>query len=123
MSEIPLAMRSKYFLRGVKNSEVLYRVKPEVRQLLELRRINLIEPISHSGQFQTIFCRNVMIYFDKPTQEKVVRQLSEWLEPGGYLFVGHAESLNGVRHSLQYVAPAVYRKPASAADQPERRVR
>ncbi|HTR38585.1 MAG TPA: protein-glutamate O-methyltransferase CheR [Bryobacteraceae bacterium] len=123
MSEIPLAMRSKYFLRGVKNGEVLYRVKPEVRQLLELRRINLIEPISHSRQFQTIFCRNVMIYFDKPTQEKVVRQLSEWLEPGGYLFVGHAESLNGVRHSLQYVAPAVYRKPASATAQPEGRVR
>ncbi|HUA20486.1 MAG TPA: protein-glutamate O-methyltransferase CheR [Bryobacteraceae bacterium] len=122
LAEIPSAMRSKYFLRGVRHGEALYRVKPEVRQLLEFRRINLIEPISHSGQFQTIFCRNVMIYFDKSTQEKVVRQLSEWLEPGGHLFVGHAESLNGVRHSLQYVAPAVYRKPAPGAAQPERRV-
>ena len=51
-----------------------------------------------------------MIYFDKPTQEKVVGRLSAFLEPGGYLFVGHAESLAGVRHNLEYVKPAVYRK-------------
>jgi len=122
VSEIPRAMLSRYFLRAVRNQEVLYRVKPEVRQMLEFRRINLIEPISHSRQFQTIFCRNVMIYFDKPTQQKVVAQLTEWLEPGGYLFVGHAESLNAVRHSLQYVAPAVYRKPVSGVTMQERRV-
>ena len=59
-----------------------------------------------------IFCRNVMIYFDAATQEQVVRQLSEWLEPGGYLFVGHAESLTRIPHSLEYVQPAIYRKPA-----------
>jgi chemotaxis protein methyltransferase CheR len=58
-----------------------------------------------------IFCRNVMIYFDGGTQEKVVRFLSECLEPGGFLFVGHAESLTRVSHSLEYVKPAVYRKP------------
>lgn len=111
LSEVPNELRSKYFLRALRKSEVLYRVKPEVRQLLEFRRINLIEPFSHAGPFQAIFCRNVMIYFDKTTQEKVVKGLGEWLEPGGCLFVGHAESLNGIRHSLQYVAPAVYRKP------------
>jgi chemotaxis protein methyltransferase CheR len=53
-----------------------------------------------------------MIYFDAPTQEKVVRQLSECLEPGGYLFVGHAESLTRISHKLEYVQPAIYRKPA-----------
>jgi chemotaxis protein methyltransferase CheR len=53
-----------------------------------------------------------MIYFDAATQERVVRQLSECLEPGGYLFVGHAESLTRISHSLDYVQPAVYRKPA-----------
>jgi len=113
LSAVSPALRSKYFLRAVRDGEALYRVKQEVRQLLSFRRVNLVEPISHTVQFQTIFCRNVMIYFDKPTQEKVVCQLTEWLEPGGYLFVGHAESLNGVRHSLEYVAPAVYRRPAS----------
>jgi len=58
-----------------------------------------------------IFCRNVMIYFDRQTQERVVRQLAACLEPGGYLFVGHAESLTRVSHALEYVKPAVYRKP------------
>ena len=58
-----------------------------------------------------IFCRNVMIYFDAPTQQRVVRQLSDCLEPGGYLFVGHAESLTRISHSLEYVKPAIYRKP------------
>ena len=62
-----------------------------------------------------IFCRNVMIYFDGQTQEKVVAGLTAHLEPGGYLFVGHAESLARVSHSLEYVKPAVYRKPAKEA--------
>jgi chemotaxis protein methyltransferase CheR len=52
-----------------------------------------------------------MIYFDRPTQENLVRRLSDRLEPGGYLFIGHSESLNGVEHGLQYIQPAVYRKP------------
>ena len=110
IADIPIALRSKYFLKGIRNTEVLYRVKPELRGRVHFRRINLIEPFSLSSQFQAIFCRNVMIYFDKPTQEKVVTRLTQWLEPGGLLFVGHAESLNGIKHSLQYVAPAVYRK-------------
>jgi chemotaxis protein methyltransferase CheR len=53
----------------------------------------------------------MMIYFDKATQERVVGGLSECLEPGGYLLIGHAESLLGVRHGLEYVQPAIYRKP------------
>jgi chemotaxis protein methyltransferase CheR len=52
-----------------------------------------------------------MIYFDRPTQEKVVNQLSACLEPGGYLFVGHSEGLNGINHPLRFVRPAVYQKP------------
>ncbi len=56
-----------------------------------------------------------MIYFDKPTQEGVVNRLAACLEPGGYLFIGHAESLTGVRHDLTYVCPATYRKPGHGA--------
>ena len=119
VADIPIALLSRYFLRGIRNSEVLYRVKPEIRELVHFSRINLIEPFSLSSQFQVIFCRNVMIYFDKPTQEKVVRRLTQFLEPGGLLFVGHAESLNGIQHSLQYVAPAVYRKPGTAKSHSE----
>jgi len=119
-SEVPNQLQSKYFLRAARKTEVLYRVKPEVRRLLEFRRINLIETFSHARQFHAIFCRNVMIYFDKPTRETVVKGLTEWLAPGGCLFVGHAESLNGIDHALQYVAPAVYRKPVGAGEQPQR---
>ncbi|HUA20132.1 MAG TPA: protein-glutamate O-methyltransferase CheR [Bryobacteraceae bacterium] len=113
LAEIPSALKSKYFVQGKWKSEPAFRAKPELRRLIEFRRINLIESFSHARQFQAIFCRNVMIYFDKPTQERVVQRLSEWLEPGGYLFVGHAESLTGARHALEFVIPAVYRKPGA----------
>jgi chemotaxis protein methyltransferase CheR len=79
--------------------------------VVEFRRLNLIEPYSHPAPFPVVFCRNVMIYFDRPTQEKVVDRISQWIEPGGYLLIGHAESLTGLRHGLSYVCPAVYRKP------------
>jgi chemotaxis protein methyltransferase CheR len=88
-----------------------FQVRPDVRRQATFHRINLIERFSWPRQFAVIFCRNVMIYFDQPTQEQVVRKLSDCLEPGGYLFVGHAESLSRVAHSLEYVQPAVYRKP------------
>lgn len=70
-----------------------------------------MERFSHLGPFPVIFCRNVMIYFDKPTQQDLVNRLAGCLEPGGYLLVGHAESLNGVAHPLRYARPAIYRKP------------
>jgi chemotaxis protein methyltransferase CheR len=88
-----------------------YRISPDLRGLATFRRVNLVKSHTWGCRFPAIFCRNVMIYFDKPTQEQVVRQLTESLEPGGYLFVGHAESLTRVSHSLEYVQPAVYRKP------------
>ncbi len=60
-------------------------------------------------KFPAIFCRNVAIYFDKPTQAAVVKRLSSALQPGGYIFIGHSESLAGVDHNLEYVRPALYR--------------
>jgi len=87
-----------------------FRVCPRVRSQATFRRINLVKPYSGQRLFPIIFCRNVMIYFDVKTQEQVVGGLSACLEPGGYLFVGHAESLNRIDHSLEYIGPAVYRK-------------
>jgi chemotaxis protein methyltransferase CheR len=89
-----------------------YTVNPAIRAMASFRRINLVQSYSWPRPFPVIFCRNVMIYFDRATQERVVRQLTDWLEPGGYLFVGHAESLTRISHGLEYVRPAVYRKPA-----------
>ncbi|MGO9895518.1 MAG: CheR family methyltransferase [Bryobacteraceae bacterium] len=88
-----------------------YRVAPELRRQASFRRLNLTEPYNWPHLFPVIFCRNVMIYFDGPVQELVVRRLTGFLEPGGYLFVGHAESLTRVDHGLEYLRPAIYRKP------------
>lgn len=90
---------------------VSYRIAPSLRSQVTFRRLNLIESYSWPQAFPVIFCRNVMIYFDQKTQERVIAGLARHLAPGGYLFVGHAESLTRVSHSLEYVRPAIYRKP------------
>jgi chemotaxis protein methyltransferase CheR len=108
---LPAAWLGRYF-EPVDRSGNGYRVCAALRAQATFRRNNLVQPYTWARRFPAIFCRNVMIYFDPATQEQVVRQLSEWLEPGGYLFVGHAESLTRIPHSLEYVQPAIYRKPA-----------
>jgi chemotaxis protein methyltransferase CheR len=105
-----------YLLRGEGQWKSWYLVKKEIRSAVTFRRLNLMEKISHPSPFPVIFCRNVMIYFDRPTQQSVVQRLSEHLEPGGYLLIGHAESLNSIQHSLEYVRPAIYRKPQGDQD-------
>ena len=88
-----------------------YDVLPAVRDLVRFGRLNLMDAWPMKGPFDVIFCRNVMIYFDRPTQERLVRRFAELLPPGGILCVGHAESLSGLDHGLIAVQPAVYRKP------------
>jgi chemotaxis protein methyltransferase CheR len=107
---IPAAWLSRYFVAG-KGPLKTYSVAPRIRAQASFRRLNLVENFSWGHLFPVIFCRNVMIYFDRQTQEQVVGRLAAVLEPGGYLFVGHAESLTRIAHSLDYVRPAVYRKP------------
>jgi len=110
-SAVPAAWQRQFLLRGEGRWKGWYRIKPEVRGQIEFARLNLVEAFSQRTLFATIFCRNVMIYFDKATQEAVVNRLAACIEPGGYLFIGHAESLTGIRHALTYVKPAIYRKP------------
>jgi chemotaxis protein methyltransferase CheR len=112
--ELPEAWRRAYLLRGEGECRGFYKIKPEIAQTVEFKRLNLIEPFQDQRVFHVIFCRNVMMYFDKPTQQDIVRRLSRRLELGGYLFVGHSESLTGVEHELRYVRPAVYRKEKSS---------
>lgn len=85
-------------------------MRPEILEMVQFQRVNLIEPLPEMGRFTVIFCRNVMIYFSRATQEQVVSRLAACLEPGGYLFVGHSEGLTGMQHGLQQIQPAVYRK-------------
>ena len=91
-----------------------FTVVPELRRAVEFERANLVEPLGTMSTYPLIFCRNMMIYFDKPTQEQVVRQLVQRLEPGGFLFIGHSESLMGATHPLEYIKPAIYRLPERA---------
>jgi chemotaxis protein methyltransferase CheR len=111
---LPVLQLRRFWLRGEGDWAGCYRAKKELRALVEFRRLNLLEAVPQVGHFPLIFCRNVMIYFDKPTQQRVVERLAWCLDPGGYLLTGHAESLNGIEHGLKYVQPAVYRKASSA---------
>lgn len=110
--DLPAAWLSRYFVPGNGPAKT-YRVSPRLRSQASFRRVNLVEQFYWGRSFPVIFCRNVMIYFDRQTQEQLVGRLSAALEPGGYLFVGHAESLSRSSHSLDYVRPAVYRKSAN----------
>jgi chemotaxis protein methyltransferase CheR len=102
----------KYLLRGRDRWEGWYRVRPQVRRLIEFRRLNLMETFRPEQRFHVIFCRNVMIYFDKHTQERLVNRLAACLEPGGYLLIGHSESLTGLSHPYTNTRPAIYRMPS-----------
>ena len=107
--DMPDSWKRAFLLRGEGQSAGLYKIKPEIARLVEYERLNLIEQFPHRRMFHAIFCRNVMMYFDKRTQQDIVERLAVCLEPGGYLMVGHSESLTGIRHDLRYIRPAVYR--------------
>jgi chemotaxis protein methyltransferase CheR len=115
VEKIPPDLVRRHFQRGHGPQEGNYRIKPSLLAGLGFQQLNLLEgDAPFADPFQVIFCRNVMIYFDRPTQEELVQKLTRHLVPGGYLFVGHSESLTGIRHALQPVQPAVYRRPLSA---------
>ena len=78
--------------------------------MVDFAQLNLMAPWPMKGAFDVIFCRNVMIYFDKPTQQRLIERFWDMLAPEGLLFLGHSESLTGVGHRYHYMEPAVYRK-------------
>lgn len=109
LKQFPRPTLSRYFQRGFGRREGSVRVIPEVRSHVTFARFNLIADQSQD-LFDVIFCRNVMIYFDTPTRQKVVDGLMPALKPGGYFFVGLSESLSGIRHPLFNLIPSAYRK-------------
>lgn len=107
-----VAWLARYFRRGFGEREGCYRVKPTLRRQVFVTRINLFQPeYPLPASLDLIFCRNVMIYFDVESRQELVDRLFAQLAPGGYLFVGHAESLLGLRHALISVRPGVYMRP------------
>jgi len=109
---LPRAWGSKYFQRGFGASAGFYRVKRFLQERISFRQMNLLEEQGNDGVFEIIYCRNVMIYFDRPTQERLANRLGRALVPGGYLFTGRAESLNGLELPLRCLRPSIYQKPA-----------
>ena len=113
---VPMAMRRRYLMRSRDRSSTDVRIVPELRRLVEFRRLNFMDPdYGLARKADAIFCRNALIYFDRPTQEKILAKLTRCLEPHGYLFVGHSESLHDMDLPLVPVAPAVYRRLAHAS--------
>ncbi len=110
---IPRPILKQYFQKGRRQWDGFMRVKPELRRKIRFARFNLIADALPVRKFDAIFCRNVMIYFDRPTKEKVVDKLQRALNRDGYFIIGGSESLNGLAHRLDYVAPSVYRNTGS----------
>jgi chemotaxis protein methyltransferase CheR len=108
--KIPAPLIKKYFLKGDHQWREYVKVKNRLRDPVEFKRFNLMEPFPFKEPFDCIFCRNVMIYFDKKTQEILVNRFYKCLGPEGILFIGHSESLTGIPHPFKYVKPAIYKK-------------
>jgi chemotaxis protein methyltransferase CheR len=108
---IAVPLMQRYLLKGQDEAAGTFRFKTEVRSMIDFEHRNLMEKLPEGYVCPAIFCRNIMIYFDKPTQQSLVQRLSDRLEDGGYLLIGHSESLNNIAHGLDYVCPATYRKP------------
>jgi chemotaxis protein methyltransferase CheR len=110
---LPREWLRRYFQKGVGRWTGHYRVKADISERVDFRQINLIEDYSHAQPFEVIFCRNVMIYFDRQTQEQLVNQLCRFLAPKGYLLIGHSESLNGLKVPLRCLRPSIYQRSAN----------
>lgn len=106
---IPPPIRKKYLQRSKNNKNTLVRIGKQLRNKVRFGRINFMNSkFALPSQMDAIFCRNVIIYFDKPTQEKLIQKFCQNLHPGGYLFLGHSESIHGYNAPLKQVAPTIY---------------
>lgn len=108
--DVPRALMMRYMLKGKDPSKGLVRMAPEVRRKISFRRLNFMEDFRLESRRHVIFCRNVVIYFDRPTQQRLFTKFCDNLIPGGYLFIGHSESLSGMELPLAQVVPTVFRR-------------
>ena len=111
IEQIPLELRRSYFMKSRDRSRRLVRVVPELRAHVKFRRLNFMEDdFGMREKMDVVFCRNVLIYFDRPTQEAVINRICGHLHSGGYLFTGHSETINGMKVPLTPVANTVSRR-------------
>ncbi len=110
MEGVPRDFINKYFISFKSADKTIYKVKDNIRSLVKFANHNLMSEWPMKGPFDIIFCRNVMIYFDKDIRQYLVKRFHNILKPSGYFFVGHSESLSTTHHNFKYVQPAVYQK-------------
>lgn len=111
IAPVPVDLQKKYLLRGKDRTQQRFRVAPELRQLVKFRILNFMDSdFGFREPIDIIFCRNVIIYFDKKTQEELLRKFCNSLTSRGYIFMGHSETLFGMDLPLVQVAPTIYRK-------------
>jgi chemotaxis protein methyltransferase CheR len=111
IAPVPFPLKKKYLLKSKDENKRTVRIIPELRTKVNFRRFNFLDSHSPFTQnFNVIFCRNVLIYFDRPTQEKVILNLCSKLEPGGYLFLGHSESISSMNLPLMQIQPTTFKK-------------
>ncbi len=111
MSEIPKNYLSKYCLKGVGSQDGTLLIERKLRERIQFKQHNLNEAPPKLAEFDVIFLRNVMIYFDQNTKRQVVSRLLTLLRSGGYFLIGHSETLNGVNDDVRLIQPSIYQKP------------
>ncbi|WP_049630409.1 protein-glutamate O-methyltransferase CheR [Cellvibrio sp. pealriver] len=114
IDHIPANYLKNYCRRGIGEYEGMLAVVPSLRSRIRFEQHNLMHTRKNDEQFDVIFLRNVLIYFDQPTKQKVIENLLQCLRPGGWLILGHCESITGLNLKLTTIRPSIYRKPADA---------
>lgn len=113
LKDVPRTMVDAYFHKVEEEHATHYCVNDDLKKHMSFQRLNLLAPsYPFKVPYDLIVCRNVMIYFDKPTQSELVNKLWPLIHPGGHLFIGHAESLTGTTHNYKMLKPAIYQRPA-----------
>ncbi|MFC5740565.1 CheR family methyltransferase [Dyella tabacisoli] len=110
MGGVSRERQRRWFLRGEGSFDGLARIHPRLRELVSIQPLNLLHDWPMQGPFDAIFCRNVVIYFDQPTKQKLFRRYAGMLVPGGYLFLGHSESMHGLSDDFELIGRTIYRK-------------
>jgi len=109
---VPMELKRKYLLRSKDRTNHMVRIVPELREKVRFRRLNFMDDdFGMRDQLDIIFCRNVIIYFDRPTQERLLNKFHRHMKPGSFIFMGHSETLSGLDVPVVSVYPTVYRRP------------
>jgi len=111
INDIPLSAKKKFLLKSKNPTNKTVRIVPQLRKKVIFQRLNFMDPFyQFDDYFDIVFCRNVIIYFDRITQEKVINKIADHLKPGGYFFLGHSESITNMDVPLKHIKPTIFQK-------------